>query len=253
MNKLLKPVICIGFCLMFCFLSIGYANLNDGLTVTGSVSYEIEMLELDVNTDHVTGMNVEVVSSDISAFNTTRDMVLHFIPHEGYSLPESFQFEVENTVYSVATSGESNPVSILWNRENSMLHISGEILPADGGTLTLTAHAVQESPNFTLTAEQLQNISVTWYTTNGCLCLSLIPADGFVMPDTLDLCIGETHYTVNTTDYEENPALMGYNPIEKVLTIHFDLISQNSVIMLIGEAVSDVIDEDSEATEDPID
>ena len=39
MNKLLKIALSIGFCLMFCCLSIGYAALQDDLTVTGTVSY----------------------------------------------------------------------------------------------------------------------------------------------------------------------------------------------------------------------
>ena len=62
MNKWLKSILCIGFALMFCFLSIGYASLNDELYISGSVSYDVpDASESDPNLNPTEGTAPPVV------------------------------------------------------------------------------------------------------------------------------------------------------------------------------------------------
>jgi len=223
------------------------------LVETGSSSNTPETTAFTLDTTAVTNLTIESQEVQTMDLSSRPNLLLTLTPAEGHLLPETFTVTISCTEYAISTAGENETETMFWDAEANTLYILGDILPTDGTPVVVTAHAVPEVPGFTLNTDMLKFMAVEWHTANGCLNLSLTPEEGYLLPETIIVTINDIPYTICTTPEEENPAGMGYDPIENVLTIHLSLIPQNAQIILTAEAVPESNEEETEPTKEVTD
>ena len=88
---------------------------------------------------------LQFVLENLTQSNYTADggVYIQLIPDEDYLLPETFTVTIGETVYAIDTvTADNNPAGMGFDVLESKLYISGALLPDDGSTVLVTAHAV---------------------------------------------------------------------------------------------------------------
>ena len=207
-------------------------------------------------------------------------------PHAGYALPESFILTIGLTDYTVYTtpdelaaegqmSVKDNPETIFFDAETNTLYISGAIVPATGCTISITAVAVPVPTVVTLDTAAVENMTFSLMedpqeegseaveeTTQqpaapGEYRISVTAAEGYTLPESFTLTIGETVYTVYTTADEsaaegamsikDNPAGIAFDPASGILTLSADLLPEGDCTIYVSASAL-AVEEESPAS-----
>ena len=114
---------------------------------------------------------------------------------------------------------------------------------ANPGYFTASNAAVFATPPegiIELDAEWLLDMSVAMSKRDDVLYLTLTPDEGYALPESVNLTIGETGYTVYTTEARrgENPAGMGFDVLENTIVVSSALFPGESfTVTITGEAI----------------
>lgn len=217
-----------------------------GIWSISSYSSAASVAFYSLDTSNVQNLSISSTEATTFDLESLPNLLLTLTPDEGYLLPESFTVTIGETVYTIYTNGENELDTMFFDTESSTLYILGDILPTDGSAVTVTAYAIPEVPPYTVQTA-LENMSMDWYTADNGLYMSLATAEGYLLPESFTVTIGETAYAIYTTaedaaeegqpSVKNNPAGMGYDTVANKLFISAALIPEESCIVLTGAAV----------------
>lgn len=266
--KWIKPLFYVGFAILFCFLCIGYAELNDELSITGTISYSAEAISLQINAD-LDLSEAQNISASIAEGNGTDTLRLLVTANTGYVLPETFVMTMAGADYTIYTSdGQSalNPAGMAFDSASGILTISTVLLPqAESFTIFIKGEAVQQpvqamynsskteadsipqaapAPNVTL-IQTLTGMTVNFGAiTTDKVQLVLSPKEGYALPESFTLevegsGIAHTIYTAAANSHL-NPVGVYYNTADNTVTLQAGFLSGNScTIYVTGFAMID--------------
>lgn len=171
-------------------------------------------------------------------------LVLNIRADEGFRMPEFFVLRINDTEYTVFTTGAENPEGIEYDSTTGKLSVSPALIH-DGDSFALVGSAV----GVHVDAEGLTDIAVSAdlgrdFSAAKPLELALAPAEGYVLPAELHLVINDILYTVYTdgTVYNDGVA---FDPARGVLTVDASYLKIGQTLTLSGAAVC--VDPDKEA------
>lgn len=186
------------------------------------------------------------VESAARVFTWTEDepLSLTLRADEGFRMPEFFLLRINDTEYTVFTTGAENPEGIAYDSATGKLTVSPALI-RDGDSFALVGSAV----GVHVDADGLTNIAVSAdlsrdFSAAKPLELALTPAEGYVLPAELHLVINDILYTVYTdgTVYNDGVA---FDPARGVLTVDASYLKIGQTLTLSGAAVC--VDPDKEA------
>ena len=171
-------------------------------------------------------------------------LVLNIRADEGFRMPDFFLLRINDTEYTVFTTGAENPEGITYDSTTGKLSVSPALI-RDGDSFALVGSAV----GVHVDAEGLTDIAVAAdlgrdFSAAKTLELALAPAEGYVLPAELHLVINDILYTVYTdgTVYNDGVA---FDPARGVLTVDASYLKIGQTLTLSGAAVC--VDPDKEA------
>lgn len=174
-------------------------------------------------------------------------LVLNIRADEGFRMPEFFLLRINDTEYTVFTTGAENPEGIAYDSATGKLSVSPALI-RDGDSFALVGSAV----GVHVDAEGLTDIAVSAdlgrdFSAAKPLELALAPAEGYVLPAELHLVINDILYTVYTdgTVYNDGVA---FDPARGVLTVDASYLKIGQTLTLSGAAVC--VDPDKEAEQE---
>ena len=186
------------------------------------------------------------VESAARVFTWTEDepLSLTLRADEGFRMPEFFLLRINDTEYTVFTTGAENLEGIAYDSATGKLAVSPALI-RDGDSFALVGSAV----GVHVDADGLTNIAVSAdlsrdFSAAKPLELALTPAEGYVLPAELHLVINDILYTVYTdgTVYNDGVA---FDPARGVLTVDASYLKIGQTLTLSGAAVC--VDPDKEA------
>ena len=189
------------------------------------------------------------VESAARVFTWTEDepLSLTLRADEGFRMPEFFLLRINDTEYTVFTTGAENPEGIAYDSATGKLTVSPALI-RDGDSFALVGSAV----GVHVDAEGLTDIAVSAdlgrdFSAAKPLELALAPAEGCVLPAELHLVINDILYTVYTdgTVYNDGVA---FDPARGVLTVDASYLKIGQTLTLSGAAVC--VDPDKEAEQE---
>lgn len=163
-------------------------------------------------------------------------LVLNIRADEGFRMPEFFLLRINDTEYTVLTTGAENPEGIAYDSPTGKLTVAPALI-RDGDSFSLIGSAV----GVHVDAEGLTDIAVAAdlgrdFSAAKTLELALAPAEGYVLPAELHLVINDILYTVYTdgTVYNDGVA---FDPARGVLTVDASYLKIGQTLTLSGAAV----------------
>ena len=239
-----------------------WSSLKEGAVVgswteiSSSGSSMTELYSLD--TTNVQNLSITTTESETFDLESRPNLLLTLTPDDGYLMPESFTVTIGETVYTINTNGENELETMFFDMESSTRYILGDLLPTDGSAVFVTACAVPETPPYTLQFV-LENLTQRNNTADGGLYIQLNPEEGYVLPETFTLAVGETSYTVYTTaadaagegepSVKDNPAGMGFDVLEGKLYIAAALLPTDGSAVTVTASGAFPPEEEPEETE----
>lgn len=174
-------------------------------------------------------------------------LVLNIRADEGFRMPEFFVLRINDAEYTVFTTGAENPEGITYDSSTGKLSVSPALIH-DGDSFALVGSAV----GVHVDAEGLTDIAVSAdlgrdFSAAKPLELTLVPAEGYVLPAELHLVINDILYTVYTDGTVYNDGVV-FDPARGVLTVDASYLKIGQTLTLSGAAVC--VDPDKEAEQE---
>lgn len=214
---------------------------------TGPYAVKTASASYSLDTSNVRNLPVSTTEQATFDLESKPNLLLTLTPDEGYLLPESFTITIGETAYEINTNGENDYETLFFDIESSTLYILGDLLPTDGSAIFLEACAAPEAPPYRV-AGNLQNLTMPHYAADSGLYIQLMPQEGYVLPKTFCVLIGQTDFVIYTDEPAEgeNPAGMGFDRLESKLYISGALLPTDGSEILITASGEVPVKEETE-------